>query len=288
MHLNINNKMTAPHGLRSICHIFLDMIFPPKCLVCSRLFRSSSISSGTGQSAPALTDAKELLSRSLGLLTELCCWQCVNELVAISGPLCTCCGLMLKQPQADQHLCGNCTMQPKQFRMARAAISYNQQSTAIIHRFKYGGKIQLAKSLGGLMLNTYLQHWRHEDIDFILPVPLHNQKFRNRGFNQSHLMVNSWKEIYAGSRRIAFNGRLRTDLLIRSKRTVSQTGLGRQQRLENIKGAFSVRLPKVVDGKKILVVDDVYTTGATVDECARSLLKVGAAQVDILTLARAS
>jgi predicted amidophosphoribosyltransferase len=76
-------------------------------------------------------------------------------------------------------------------------------------------------------------------------------------------------------------------VLSRSKATAPQTGLGRQQRLKNVKGAFIVRLPKTVHARKVLVIDDVYTTGATIDECARSLLEAGAAQVDVLTLARA-
>jgi predicted amidophosphoribosyltransferase len=76
-------------------------------------------------------------------------------------------------------------------------------------------------------------------------------------------------------------------VLIRSKATVPQTGLNRRQRLKNVKGVFSLRFPEKICGKKLLVVDDVYTTGATVNECARILLKFGAEQVDVLTLARA-
>jgi len=80
---------------------------------------------------------------------------------------------------------------------------------------------------------------------------------------------------------------IETDVLIRTKATVPQTDLDRRQRFKNVKGAFSLRFPEKVYGKKLLVVDDVYTTGATVNECARTLLKFGAKQVDVLTLARA-
>ena len=126
-----------------------------------------------------------------------------------------------------------------------------------------------------------------EAIDLVLPVPLHRQKFRYRGFNQSYLMVDGWKTMAALDPLTAPLPPLRKDVLSRSKATASQTGLGRQQRLKNIKGAFKVRLPDTVHDRRVLVVDDVYTTGATVDECARSLLAAGAAQVDVLTLARA-
>lgn len=163
---------------------------------------------------------------------------------------------------------------------------YDQQSLAIIHRFKYAGKTQLARPFGGLLLNTFLRYWLDEAIDLILPVPLHSQKFRYRGFNQSYLMVDCWKTITAPNPLAATQTHLRTDVLSRSKATAPQTGLGRQQRLKNVKGAFSVRFPKAVHARKVLLIDDVYTTGATVDECARSLLEAGAAQVDVLTLAR--
>ncbi len=285
--INLSAKITAPNGLRSIWNSFLDTVFPPKCLVCRRLFQPAFASPESGQTAHTVTEIRDLLPQAHRLLNVLCCWDCVNALMAISEPLCACCGKMFKQPQADNHLCGDCIIQPKKFRIARAAMVCDQQSMAVIHRFKYAGKTQLAMPFGALMLNAYLRYWHPEAIDLILPVPLHNQKFRSRGFNQSYLMIDSWKAICSVKPVAAFNKRLRTDVLIRSKATVSQTGLGRRQRLKNIKGAFSVRLREAVNGRKVLVVDDVYTTGATVDECARSLLKAGAALVDVLTLARA-
>jgi ComF family protein len=195
--------------------------------------------------------------------------------------------MMLATPPIDGALCGNCIVKPKKFRIARSAMVYNQQSMAIIHRFKYDGKIQLAAPLGGLLLNTYLRYWPAEAIDLILPVPLHIKKFRRRGFNQSYLMIDGCKAIAAAKTWAVFHERLRTDVLIRNRATAPQTGLGRRQRLKNIKGVFSVRRPEVVKGRRALVVDDVYTTGATVNECAFMLLNAGAVQVDVLTLARA-
>jgi len=171
--------------------------------------------------------------------------------------------------------------------LARAAMPYDQQLMAVIHRFKYAAKTQLARPLGGLMLSGFLRQWVSEKIDLVLPVPLHPQKIRSRGFNQSYLLIRSWQAL-AGAMQIALpDMTILTDLLIRTKATVPQTGLGRRQRLKNVKGVFSLRFPEKVYGKKLLVVDDVYTTGATVNECARTLLKFGAARVDVLTLARA-
>ena len=171
--------------------------------------------------------------------------------------------------------------------MARAALAFDQQSTAVIHRFKYAAKTQLAGPLGGLMLSAFMRQWEGENVDLILPVPLHPQKMRSRGFNQSYLLVHSWKTI-ARTMHIALSDiPIYTDVLTRNIATVPQTGLDRRQRLKNVEGIFSLRSPDKVYGKKLLVVDDVYTTGATVNECARVLLKFGAEQVDVLTLARA-
>jgi ComF family protein len=171
--------------------------------------------------------------------------------------------------------------------MARAAMACDQQLMAVIHRFKYAAKTQLAMPLGGLMLSAFLQQWESEIVDLVLPVPLHSQKFRSRGFNQSYLLIHSWKAVANAMHIPLPDIPIHTDVLIRTKVTVPQTGLGRRQRLKNVKGVFSLRFPEKVYGKKLLVVDDVYTTGATVNECARTLLEFGAERVGVLTLARA-
>lgn len=287
VHRNSGARNAVLMGLRSIWYTLLDTIFPPKCLVCQRLYPPASVSADNNRLSHTVTKSRDLLPLAHRSLSAICCQECVKALTAISEPLCTCCGMMFKQLQKDNHLCGDCIMRPKSFRMARATMVYDQQSMAVIHRFKYAGKTQLAKPFGGLLLNTYLRYWQHDAIDMILPVPLHRQKFRYRGFNQAYLMIDRWQTISAPNPLTASHTRLRPDVLTRRKATASQIGLDRQQRLNNVKGAFRVRLPKTVRERKILVVDDVYTTGATVDECARSLLEAGAAQVDVLTLARA-
>lgn len=166
-------------------------------------------------------------------------------------------------------------------------MANNPQLMTAIHRFKYAGKIQLAEPLGRLMLNAYRRFWEPEKFDLILPVPLHAKKLRKRGFNQSYLLIRSWKTISIPLAVELSAIPVSTDVLIKKKATIPQTGLGRQQRLINIRGAFRVQYPQKVDAKKVLLIDDVYTTGATVNECARMLLKAGAEFVDVLTVARA-
>jgi ComF family protein len=283
VHLDRIMKHAAHDWARPFFNIILDTIFPAKCLVCSRLFEPADIRRATNAAAE-ITDT---FAESHRLLAAYCCPDCVRSFMAISSPLCSCCGIMFKSRQGRDHLCGDCITQPKEFRIARAAVAYDHQLMAVMHRFKYAGKIQLAGPLGGLVRDAYMRYWDRETVDLILPVPLHTIKFRKRGFNQSYLLIRRWKSKPAPMVAEVFDVPVSTDVLIRSKATVSQTGLGRQQRLKNIKGAFRVKTPEKVIAKKVLLVDDVYTTGATVNECARVLLKAGAERVDVLTVARA-
>jgi ComF family protein len=279
---------SAAHGLvRPLLNAIRDTVFPAKCLICSRFFQPTTAGSGNGPGMVALPGVIDSYFESYKLLAAYCCSGCVTGFSAISAPLCACCGIMFKSGQNENHLCGDCITQPKKFRMARAALVYDHQLMAVIHRFKYNGKIQLARPLGGLMLGAFVRYWHNHKIDLVLPVPLHAKKFRKRGFNQSYLLLHSWT-VMSMAMPIEFGGiSVNTDALIRSKATPPQTGLGRQQRLKNIRRAFSVRASANVEGKRILLVDDVYTTGATVNECARVLLVAGAQLVDVLTLARA-
>ena len=120
----------------------------------------------------------------------------------------------------------------------------------------------------------------------VLPIPLHGTRWRQRGFNQAQMVTDAWArcEALEGGSPRAFPKARR--ILVRSKPTPPQTGLGKPARRRNIRGAFSVVAPKTVKGSHILLVDDVYTTGATADEAARVLKRNGAARVDILTIAR--
>ena len=287
MHVNRVLKYAVHDLARPFYNIILDTVFPAKCLVCSRLFEPDVIRPGMDRSTNAASEVTEPLAQSHRMLAAYCCPDCVSSFTAISSPICSCCGIMFKSRQGQDHLCGDCITQPKEFRIARAAVAYDQQLMAVVHRFKYAGKIQLAGPLGGLMLNAYMRYWDRQKVDLILPVPLHTLKFRKRGFNQSYLLIRRWKSISAPMVAEVAGIPVITDVLIRSKATVSQTGLGRQQRLKNIKSAFRVKIPEKVIAKKVLLVDDVYTTGATVNECARVLLKAGAERVDVLTAARA-
>ena len=171
--------------------------------------------------------------------------------------------------------------------MARAPLVYEQVSTAVIQRYKYKGKIQLARPFGELLLTVFSFYWDKDSIDVVMPVPLHSKRLQKRGFNQAHLLIRNWPTI-AENASFDLNGlQIEHNVLVRPVPTAPQTGLGRRQRAKNIKGAFGVADQNKIVDQRILLVDDVYTTGATVDECARFLLHHGAAHVDVLSLARA-
>ena len=252
--------------------IIKDALFPVSCRVCGHFFHPLE---NNRQAAGSASLPKGLAERFSRLLAQHLCPACAGQFTAAESPICTSCGIIFKSRQGDDHLCGDCIASKKPYRMARAAGVHDQSLMSIMHAYKYDGKVQLAGPLSKLLTAVYKRHWQPDVIDRVLPVPLHPARFRKRGFNQAYLMVRSWGDV------------VRRDILERIRRTPPQTGLGRKERLKNVKGAFTVKSAAAVKDKHVLLVDDVYTTGATVKECARILKKSGAAQVDILTIGRA-
>ena len=168
--------------------------------------------------------------------------------------------------------------------MARSWGCYPRESDAshplrqVVHRFKYGRQASLGAPLGRLMAQA-CQPWdRTFGIDLIIPVPLHPRRLRWRGFNQSVLLG---REV--GRR---WGVRLDPFVLTRRTETAPQSTLPLKERQPNVRGAFSVARGRSVRGMRLLLVDDIYTSGATVNECARVLLRSGAREVQVLTLAR--
>jgi ComF family protein len=180
------------------------------------------------------------------------------------------------------HLCGRCLRQSPPFHMARAAFVYDRALVDVIHCFKYKGKLQLAAPLGQLLRQAFARFWADTHVDAIVPVPLHPRRLRVRGFNQADLFVRRWKNSASEPQPPPIQSRV----LQRVKATAPQAGLGRRGRADNIRGAFIVNRAETIAGQHLLLVDDVITTGSTAAECARQLLKGGAARVDVLALAR--
>lgn len=164
---------------------------------------------------------------------------------------------------------------------------YSDTVLKLIHSYKYKNRTCLARPFALLLYQEFVRHFGQDGIDAVLPVPLHPRRLRNRGYNQAMLIIRQWPQIksqlgHQQNLQIFANDKL----LARNKHTRPQTGLDRKARARNIRGAFIVENPRLVEGMHLLIVDDVYTTGSTVNECARVLCKAGAAGVSVLTLAR--
>ncbi len=155
----------------------------------------------------------------------------------------------------------------------------------LIHAFKYEDKTQLADSFGEILFAAFLRYWQLSEIDMIAPVPLYIARLKERGFNQALLMLRNWYKRFREIGTIPIP--IEPELLVRIRATKQQVGLGAEERKINLKDAFRVLHSEKIREKTVLLIDDVYTTGTTVSECAKVLLYNGAKRVDVLTLAKA-
>ena len=203
--------------------------------------------------------------------TEPICTKCVGSVNFISPPICNVCGVPFKSDAVKSHTCGECMKKKRHFGWARGVLVYDDATAKAIHRFKYGHDTTYSRPFGSIMADYSL-----EGFDLIIPVPLHIKRLRERGFNQSLLLANA----------IGKRQGIPVDpyILKRTRWTVPQVNLTGRERKGNVKGAFEVCGD--VRGKRILIVDDVYTTGATVSECSKVLKRSGAKEVCVFTLSR--
>lgn len=213
------------------------------------------------------------------------CEACIALIERVPEPICQVCGVpLLPVDHGHSDWCRACTQSPPHFGRARAVARYRpgisedgQVVPSIIRRHKYGRDQSLSHALAqclgeSLPLNS-------DDYDLVIPVPLHRRRLRWRGFNQAALLG------VAVARKM--DCRLDVATLARIRDTPPQTWQDRAQRRQNVRGAFAVTRPHRIVNRSLLLVDDVMTTGATLDECARTLLAAGTRRVDVFTLARA-
>jgi len=207
------------------------------------------------------------------------CSKCLSEIHWIESPYCSVCGIPFISKEVESHPCGACVTHRKYFTMARALGTYEGSLQEAIHHWKYEGKTNLTPFFAEWLAEGLKRYWEPDSLDLLIPVPLHTQRLRERGFNQVLVLV---KEL---SRRTGIPYRKTT--LQKKKPTVPQVNLSGAERGKGLRGAFHVIGKEELVGKSALLVDDVYTTGATVNECSRVLRRGGAKRVDVLTLAHA-
>ncbi|UCH12380.1 MAG: ComF family protein [Candidatus Omnitrophota bacterium] len=215
----------------------------------------------------------------LGPFKESClCNECKGRIRLNLPPFCLKCGKSLINSTYTNAYCQDCMRTTYHFRRAWATGHYQGILKDCIHLFKFNGKLCLLPAFTELFLNFTKLYIKINEFDAIIPVPLHKTKIRERTFNQAELLANDF------SRR---NGiPVYADNLIKAKHTPPQTELSKEGRASNIKGAFKITDSSFLKGKNILLMDDVFTTGYTLNECAKILLEGGAGSVACLVLAR--
>lgn len=231
----------------------LDIVYPPRCHICMDFLDKT-------EEIPNI------------------CENCSRSFKKISHPYCSICGIPFISKAGDDHHCGKCLVKRPSYDEMRAPFLYEGPIMNAIQRIKYSGRSGIANSLG-LLLGEYARKWLGETGGMILvPVPLHIKRMRRRGFNQSMLLSKKINEVLHAS--------LDFKTLERTRNTATQTGLKFKERHKNVKGAFEVINNLKIKGKDIILVDDVATTGNTINECARVLKKAGCKSVYGLVLAR--
>jgi competence protein ComFC len=206
------------------------------------------------------------------------CEACGKSLRRIREPRCETCSLPF-DGAAAVFVCPNCRDQAFHFSCAVSAYRSTGVVRELIHRLKYGRELWLAGILAGWLAEGMDDpRFKDRDFDLLMPVPLHPLRKRDREFNQAEIFSKSLAKSY----RIAH-----CDALERTRRTGTQTALDRRQRMQNLRDAFRLRKNTDVTDKTVLLVDDIFTTGSTLDACSRVLLQAGAKSVRALTVARA-
>lgn len=226
----------------------VDYIFPPRCLSC-----------------PNFTLTND------GFCAE--CWLKINF---ISHPYCKLCGYKFDIFISENSFCGKCLYKSPPFNKARSLIKFDQFSKKLIHDFKYHDKTHLAKIFSKLLYYRYKEDIA--DVDIIAPVPMHKFKRLFRMYNQAQILAHETAKI--------LNKPIYENLLIKYKWTKSQAFLTRNQRKKNLSKSLKINDKYIIENKKILLIDDVITTGVTIHECSKILKQAGADSIVVVSIAR--
>ncbi|MCK8827015.1 ComF family protein [Natroniella acetigena] len=199
------------------------------------------------------------------------CSECIDEIEFIGDDYCIKCGKL-----TENKLCLDCREQERFFSQARAVGLYDAGLKEYIKQLKYEQRQQLARPLAGLLTRYAEYYYQINRLDLITYIPIHKERLEERGFNQAYLLA---KQL-ASELRLPIKS-----LLARIVDTARQSELARQERLQNLAGKFKIENQQLVKGQRILLVDDIFTTGATVNEASKLLLEAGAKDVKVITLA---
>nr|WP_319395444.1 ComF family protein [uncultured Desulfobacter sp.] len=240
------------------------LVFPDKCLDCGKYIKNP------------MDDP----------LNVCFCNTCLGAALPVfDHPFCPNCGRCFET--GPDHLCGACLEVPMAMDSVRAAFMYEGVIQKALGLFKYHARLSLARPFEYHLFQAFATQFDMDRFHLIVPIPLHISKAKHRGFNQSYFLVRNFPRLYRAACDRPAPWRIDIRSLSRIRATVSQTGLDPKARKKNLTQAFDCPKPGRIRGKNILLVDDVFTTGATCDAAAQALLKAGAAGVSVLVLARA-
>lgn len=232
-------------AIRNMTRAALDVLFPRRCPFCDEVIPAGS----------------------------LLCEECSRKLPVIRQPACCRCGQPLEDERSEY--CGDCTRKKHSYTRGRAVYVYQGAVKSSLYRFKYGGRQEYALCYAHQALEHYGDWIRELEPEAILPVPLHPKRRRKRGYNQA--------ELFARELGYALHIPVRTDIVRRSVNTRPQKELNDIQRKKNLKKAFTIT-GNIVQLKKVLLVDDIYTTGSTVDAVSELLHAAGVQQIYVLCI----
>ncbi|MGD8836184.1 MAG: ComF family protein [Desulfobacteraceae bacterium] len=267
--------------MRRFSQTCVDAAFPVRCLHCEQMYYRQRSKDAAAHAGPG-----ELYGFG-ALMADYLCTRCSDLYEPVQTPLCHSCGRPFISQQGVDHECPDCLKHAFGFDTARASGLHEPPLKTLIHQFKYQGRAELARPLGRVLWQALQRFYDWRSFDLVLPVPLHWFRRCRRGFNQAALLLRQWAGL-ADEQGVIFNKSVVSEkVLLRRRHTPPQTGLGKKRRVSNLKNAFSVNNPKQVRNKRILLIDDVLTTGSTVDACSKVLKSAGAASIDVLTVARA-
>ncbi len=228
----------------------LDVLFPWRCQVCD--------------SAMGFT------------VEQAICRRCLDQVQYIGSSVCRRCGTLFGRGGGAGYLCGECIKKPPEWDVSLSVIRYGPPVNTLLHRLKYNSDTTVLPALAEVI--TPFRANLKINCDIIVPVPLHRKRLRRRGLNQALYLA-----------QLFFPEQVQlicSSALKRERYTQPQTGLDGGERRRNLRGAFSLCDNNVIHGKHVCLVDDVYTTGTTLNECSRILRKAGATKITVVTLAR--